>query len=130
VGDATMSVSAPVRLVLAPEYRYLRLARLTASALAVDLDFGVDEIDDLKLAIDELCTVLVDEARGPLELVFTTTDDGVIVDGSTATRSTAEVELHPIAEELLSVVVDSYHFELSDGERSFHLERRQRPSPT
>jgi hypothetical protein len=45
-----------VELALPAEPELWALARMTASAVAARLDFGVDAVEDLRLAIDELCT--------------------------------------------------------------------------
>lgn len=119
-------MTAPVRLQLSPEPRYLRLARLSASSLAADLDFGVDEIDDLRLAVDELCAVLLQGANGPLELVMAIDGDTVVIDGRCATGDPAPARLHPIAEELLGIVADDFSLETEDGHRTFHVERAPR----
>ena len=94
-------MEAPVRLAIAPDPRHLRLARLTASSLAADLDYAVRDIDDLKVAIDELCAVLLVDAAGPLELAFAPGPEGLVVEGSAPTAATSEPRLHPIAAELL-----------------------------
>ncbi len=44
-----------VRLVLPVRAELWVLARMSASALATRLDFSLDAVDDLRLAIDELC---------------------------------------------------------------------------
>jgi anti-sigma regulatory factor (Ser/Thr protein kinase) len=48
-----------VELTFPAHPRYVSTARLVASSLASDLDFSVDEIDELRIAIDEALTVLV-----------------------------------------------------------------------
>lgn len=45
-----------VELVMPTDPALWSLARLTVSAVAARIAFGVDEIEDLRLAIDELCT--------------------------------------------------------------------------
>jgi serine/threonine-protein kinase RsbW len=116
-----------VHLQIPAEARYLRLARLTASSLAADLDFGTDELDDLKVAVDELCAVLLHEADGPLDLSFETNGRRIVVQGSCATASDTPPELHPFASELLSIVADSFSLELEAGRCRFELERSGRP---
>jgi serine/threonine-protein kinase RsbW len=59
------------------------LARLTAAAVASRADFGVDQLEDLRLAIDEMCITLVDEhlGHGQLALTFEWTADTITVTG-------------------------------------------------
>ncbi len=60
-----VELSIPVRADL------VVLARLTAATVASRASFDVEEIEDLRLAVDELCVSLVDEgAEGRLALRF------------------------------------------------------------
>ncbi len=48
------------------------LARLTASTVASRSNFDVEEVEDLRLAVDELCVSMVhDRTDGRLTLRFT-----------------------------------------------------------
>jgi len=47
---------------LRPDLRYL--ARMTAAAVAAKADFGIDQVEDLRLAIDELCITVAGEEGG------------------------------------------------------------------
>ncbi len=49
---------ADVRLSLPGRSAFVRLARLNAAGLAADLSFSVDEIEDLRIAVDELFFLL------------------------------------------------------------------------
>ena len=56
------------------------MARLTASTVASRANFDVEEIEDLRLAVDELCISMVhDQTDGRLALRFTRDDDEVEV---------------------------------------------------
>ena len=44
----------------------LRVARLTAAGLANRVGFNVDEVEDVKIALDELCFSLLGEGTGAL----------------------------------------------------------------
>ena len=59
------------------------LARMTAAAVAARAEFGVDQVEDLRLAIDELCVTLVGEngAAGRLSVLFEWTEEAVSVTG-------------------------------------------------
>ncbi|HEY6624754.1 MAG TPA: ATP-binding protein [Acidimicrobiales bacterium] len=69
----TVALSLPVRSDL------LVLARITAATMAARADFDIEEIEDLRLAVDELCLSVVGGARsGTVRLEFT-------LDGATIT---------------------------------------------
>lgn len=58
-----------VRLEIPAEGELLILARLVTAAVASRAEFNVDEIEDLRLAVDELClSVIGDQAGGRLDL--------------------------------------------------------------
>ena len=42
-------------VTLPPQPRYIRIARLVGVGLANELGFGVDRLDDVRLAIGEAC---------------------------------------------------------------------------
>lgn len=51
-----------VTLVLPGRSEYLQVARLTTSAVAARTDLTVDDIEDLKVAVGEACTNVIDHA--------------------------------------------------------------------
>lgn len=50
---------------------YLRLPRVAIAGIATRSGFSFDEVEDLRLAIGEVCLVLLDGADGDGELVIT-----------------------------------------------------------
>jgi len=61
-------VTDEVELSLPAKPELLSLARLTVAALASRADFDYEEIEDLRLAIDELCSPLVGQTGRPGQL--------------------------------------------------------------
>ena len=127
-----------VRLAVPATPEFLRLARVTASGLASRLGFTYDEVEDLRLAIDELCFVLIGTQgrQGTVELryamvpgalevegigSFTDEDsDGSAVDGST------DVALAAFSQQILSALLDDYAVYRDDEGRScFRLLKRR-----
>jgi hypothetical protein len=82
-GDDVLQKRDHVELSLPARPDLLFLVRMTAAAVASRADFGYDQIEDLRLAIDELAlTVSGDEATaGRLQLLFKWTEDAVEVVG-------------------------------------------------
>jgi len=115
-----------VRLVIPASARYLRLARLTVAGLAGDLGYPVDAIEDLRIAVDELCAAIIDRASGDtkLELVYREVDGGIVVEGACVATSAAPPELHGVARELLNMLADDYSIGAVDGRRTFTLSKR------
>ena len=78
-----MAEQDEVRLTVPAMPEFLRLARVTATGLASRLGFTFDEVEDLRLAIDELCHSVVGAKGRPgrLSVRYGITADGLAVDG-------------------------------------------------
>jgi hypothetical protein len=105
------------------------LSRMVAGALASRLDFSFEELEDLRLAIDELCTLcaLGSSSDATLELTFTVDADTIRVDcevspvgvgnGERTAASIDGVEPH-LSERILEALVDDHGVEVfSPGTR-------------
>jgi serine/threonine-protein kinase RsbW len=111
--------------------RYLRLARLTVAGFAGDLGFDMQAIEDLRVAVDELCAAAI-EGVGPedqLELHYSHPDGGVRVDGRVIGAGLEPPELHVVARELLGIVADGYDLHAVDGGRAFWILKGARSEP-
>jgi len=97
---------------------FIRLARLAAAALASRKGFTYDEVEDLRIAIDELCFTLVGTAgrEGVLVLQYSMVPEGLAVEGiGEFSDATARlVRLTPLSDQILSAVVDE-HEVTADG---------------
>ena len=116
-------VEPKVHLTIPASSRYLRLARLTAAGLAGDLGYPVDAIEDLRIAVDELCAAIIEDTNpsDELELTYSEEDGGLVVEGICGARSTKAPELHSVARELLNMLADKYSIGATDGRRNFRL---------
>ena len=78
--------SDEVRLVMPADPEFLRLARVTAMGLASRLSFTIDEIDDLRIAIDELVFGLIGTRGrvGQVHMTYRLQPEGLEVEGSGA----------------------------------------------
>jgi len=115
-----------VRVVIPAQARFLRIARLTAAGVAGDLGFDLREIEDLRVAVDEMCAVVIEGAPGGVELslVYRADDGELEIEGRCAQDGVAP-EIHPIARELLAMTADEHEIGARDGVRSFRLVKRR-----
>ncbi len=105
----------------------LRLARLTASSLAADLDWSLDDIEDLRIAVDELTALLIEGAGDAvLELDFAREDRSLLVAGACECPAPLGA-LDPLALELLGLTTDRYSIESTEGRRHFQIEKSPTP---
>lgn len=118
-----------VRLVVPATPEFVRLARVTASGLASRLGFTFDEVEDLRLAIDELCYVLIGSKGRPgtLYLRYAIVPGAVQVEGKGVfPDGSADGALAPLSEQILAALVDEYAVFRDDEEHpSFSLTKRR-----
>jgi serine/threonine-protein kinase RsbW len=71
-------VSTPITLRIPASSAWVVLARTTATACCARLDFGVDRLEDVRLAVDEVAAMLIADAVPGTEVVcvFTPYEDG------------------------------------------------------
>jgi serine/threonine-protein kinase RsbW len=71
----------PVELRVAAEFEQLPVVRAVAETLAVLGDFTLDDVADIKLAVDEVCSELIAAAPGSADLTcsFAVTETGLHV---------------------------------------------------
>jgi len=117
-----------IELVLPADTRLVRVARLVASGVATTAGFDVEEVEDLRIAVDELCTALVEGGDGgPLLLGFDLGDGEVNILGSTSAVGIAafEPERLALSRQILGVVVDDHELHTDHGQISVRLQKRR-----
>jgi anti-sigma regulatory factor (Ser/Thr protein kinase) len=114
-----------VRLELPIESQYIRVARLVASGLGASAGLDVDAVDDLRIAVDELCAALFEVGGGKVELTFAVRADDVEVTGRTATGAGAAFEPARLvlSRQILDVACDHYSLSLDDGVAQFTMRK-------
>jgi serine/threonine-protein kinase RsbW len=119
-----------VRLTVPATPEYLRLARVTATGLASRLGFTYDQVEDLRLAIDELCFALIGTKGklGTLSLRYEVDDFHLEVTGAGyfADDVPTGPSLNDFSRQILRALVDEYGVARDDdGRPSFRLVKRR-----
>ncbi|MDP9389522.1 MAG: hypothetical protein M3Q48_16800 [Actinomycetota bacterium] len=118
-----------VRLAVPATPEFLRLARVTASGLASRLGFTYDEVEDLRLAIDELCFVLIGSRGrdGTVDLRYTVVPGALQVEGvGTFRDDDTDPMLASFSKQILAALVDEYGVHRDkDGHSCFRLLKRR-----
>jgi anti-sigma regulatory factor (Ser/Thr protein kinase) len=119
----------------------LFLARMTAAAVASRADFGYDQIEDLRLALDELCLTILggyEDADGAtagarIQLRLRWSDDSIevtaaLVGDTDSVRSHGDDAPRPneLSERILDALVDEHGAESRDGTVVSWLRLRRR----
>ena len=107
---------------------FLRLARVTAMGLASRLSFTIDEIDDLRIAIDELIFGLIGTKgrEGNVRMTYRLEPEGLEVQGTGEFRDTGTSPgLSELSELILDAVADEHELSVDDGGPHFRMWKRR-----
>jgi serine/threonine-protein kinase RsbW len=115
-----------VRLVIPRALEYVPLARVTVAGYAARLGFDVDEIEDSRIAVDELARVLVETGSGEtIELALHGSDQCLAIEGATACAAGApNPQLDPITAQILGAISQDYMTTVDGGEVRFRATLR------
>jgi serine/threonine-protein kinase RsbW len=109
---------------------YIQVVRLISSGLATRLKFTIDEIEDLKIAVDELCAYLTgSQGRdGVLELEFKVGENSLEISGSGTFTSgeKTRTQLTEFSRMILETVADSASLGQENGTPTFNLVKSKR----
>ena len=120
-----------VRLTMPATPQLLRVARLTAAGLAGRLGFSFDEIEDIKIAVDELCFALVGSRGRDGSLTMTYRLDGkrLVIEGEgTFSDATPDPAPSELSAQILAAVVDEHDVRRDGDVMRFRL-LKQRVEP-
>lgn len=108
--------AAEVRLSLPADADYAGVARLTAAGVAARSGCGYDDIEDIRIAVGEACSMLIGlhHRHGSIEMVFEVRADALAVEmcglfGDGALPSDGDVAA--LSDQILAAVVDDYEYE-------------------
>jgi serine/threonine-protein kinase RsbW len=103
----------------APEF--LRLARLTSADAGSRAGFDYEDIDDLRIAVSELCSLLGGAVGGALTLEYEVSPGRVAVRGHAAPGALVDSDL---SRTIVEAVVDEVLLTAQDGVARFECTKR------
>ena len=107
-------------MVVAPDARHLRALRLVAADAGGRAGFDVSEVDDLRIAVDELSHAMMEATEYRMVIRVVVHGSSVVVRGSARRRSNDPApRLSNISELIVDAVSDQYRFEHTESEISF-----------
>ncbi len=118
-----------VRLAVPAKPEFLGLARVTAAGLASRLGFTFDQVEDLRLAIDEICFGMTGSKGrdGILEVHFFLSPEGLTVHGEGHFTAPGPVQLSELSEVILDALVDEHSISDGAGGPHFLLVKKREP---
>ena len=124
-----VELSIPVRADL------VVLARLAAATVGSRAGFDVEEVEDLRLAVDELCVSLVGEGTGGrLRLRFVRGDHEIEVSCTHVPDAVGGevtgVSVDGLSATILDALVDEHGQDGEDGERRMWFKKRRARPPS
>lgn len=125
------SAQDEVNIRMPADGAYLSVLRTATAGLAARLDFTLDDIEDLRIAVDEACAMLLGQAvpGSSLECSFALSHDELII-----TVSVPSLNPHPPAGDtfawtVLSALAGSVAAETGPGDKLAIVMRKSRPDP-
>jgi hypothetical protein len=120
-----------VELTLPAGSDLMALARYTAATVATRAGFDIEEIEDLRLAVDELCITLgplpgeaaIHLEYGRVDDLVTVVATAVVPEGLEAVDA-GDLGASELAEQLLDALVDSHGVDVQEGRPCAWMRRR------
>lgn len=124
--DAALEMRLPADPAL------IRVVRLATSGVAAMAGFDLDGIEDLKIAVDEICSTLIELTDGgPVELRMGRVEpSGVLLEGEAAVAPGAgtDDDRLELGDRILEVIVDRHELVVGDGRARFRVLRLAEPA--
>ena len=121
-----------VRLEVPAAPEFLRISRIMAAGVASRVGFTLDEVEDLRIAIDEVCFALVgaNGRTGTLSLRYLLDSDQLAVEGTGRFSDglSNEPVVSALSKQILAAVVDECELSAGAEGPQFRLVKRHRRS--
>ena len=109
--DASPVTSTSLQLVLPGDPQLLRIVRLVASGLASLSELGLDAVEEVRAAADELVSTLMEaSAGGDITLTLSLQADRLRLEASAALPAGTTLEADPITDQILDKVATSHEW--------------------
>lgn len=119
---------APVCLSLPNDPAFLRIVRLVVASLAADVGFDYEEVEDLRIAADELVNLVMfaSAAHGSIRVEIFLDHHSLLLRASGPERDSGAVhELDPLASQIVTAIVESFEIGARDGRIEVGFRARQ-----
>jgi hypothetical protein len=117
--------TSPVTVTFPAAPEYLRLARIATADAASRAGLDYEEIDDARIAVSELCSVVSVNSASTVTLSFRVVPGTLIVDGVSPTGAKVIVATE-LSEAIVGAVADEHRLDTADGVTRFRITKRTR----
>lgn len=114
-----------VEFRIPPDPAYVRIARLAAGDMGGRVGFSIDELDDVRLAVDEMCAVLIGTGAAVIVVRMQARERTLVVEGR-ALDARSELVASELSEMLLGALVDSCEFTVRGREACVEMQKLAR----
>jgi hypothetical protein len=122
--DATQVTGTSLQLVLPGDPQLLRIVRLVASGLASLTELGLDAVEEVRAAADELVSTLMEASGGgSVTLTLSLKADRLRLEASAPLAAGATLEVDPITDQILEKVATAHEWNQADGIATGVVER-------
>lgn len=113
---------------------FVRVVRLATSGAGTLAGFDVDTIDDIRIAVDEMCATLIElaDSHHTIALTMRIQSDSLTITGETETGvdpGGIDAERHALGRMILDAICDHHELSVNDGIARFVIQRRRVDSP-
>jgi hypothetical protein len=123
---------ACIRMDLDPDPELVRLVRLVVSGIASITPMGLEEVEDCRAAVDEMCSTLLEVGQRDALVHLELSTDGTTVEvaGEMAVDPDHVVDevRRELSEMILSAVTHRHEVDLSGAQGTFRFERGPGPA--
>jgi len=119
--------TSPVIVTFPAVPEYLRLARIATADAASRAGLDYEEIDDMRIAVSELCSLVSVDAGSTVTLAFRVADGSLTVEGESRT-GTADITPNELSDAIVGAVADEHTLATANGITRFAVVKHARNS--
>ena len=119
--------TTPVIVTFPASPEYLRLARIATADAASRAGLDYEEIDDVRIAVSELCSLVSVDPEATVTLAFLVSSGTLTVDGEARTGRN-EISPNELSRAIVAAVTDEHSLTTDEGVTHFQVRKQARNS--
>jgi serine/threonine-protein kinase RsbW len=117
--------TSPVTVTFPAAPEYLRLARIATADAASRAGLDFEEIDDARIAVSELCSLVSVDPATTVKLWFRVNPGRLVVEGESHTGADA-ISVNDLSAAIVGAVSDEHALDTVDGVTRFRITKNSR----